>query len=98
MIKLFDRFTIKKRHFIVKEKDTIEVLKMIQSAKTEGYYAGCMNVGNCGWAEESDSWFIHVSLTDIQWKELLKECKDKKYQLVIKENPEDMYFVKIEGS
>lgn len=98
MMNVFDRFTVKKRHFIVKENNMVETLKMIQSAKSEGYYAGGINVGNCGWAEEPDSWFAHVNLTNNQWKSLLEQCKANNYQLVIKENPEDMYFTKVEGS
>lgn len=97
-MKLFDVFTIKKRNFIVKEKDMIEVLNMIQSGKSEGYCTGQINVGNSGSTEGTDLWFIHVYLTDKQWKGLLIECKNKKYQLVIKENPNDMYFTKMEGS
>ena len=94
-MKIFDCFTVEERHFIVKEKNLIEVMKMIQLALSNGYRTGNMSVGNCGCAEESDVWFIHVSLTNNKWRMLLKECKDKKYQLVIKEDPNDMYFTKI---
>ena len=98
MIKeIFDRFTVKERHFIVEEKNMIEVMKMVQSAKSNGYYTGAMEVGNCGWAKEPNAWFIHTNLTKLQWGALLQDCKNKKYQIVIKE-PDNMYFTKIEGS
>lgn len=98
MLKVFDIFTIKRRYFVVEEKNMVEAMRMIQSALSTGYHKEGMNVGNCGWAEEANKWFIHVNLTNNQWQSLLGECKNKKYQLVIKENPNDMYFTKIEGS
>ena len=76
----------------------IEALRMIQSALPAGYNMGDMNVGNCGWAEQPNSWFIHINLTDNQWRELLKACKDKGYHLIIKEQNGDMYFTKIKES
>lgn len=98
MIKLFDRFTIKRRQFIVKEKNMIEVLKMFQTALNNGYRTGGLSVGDCCCAEESDLWYIHTNLTDNQWRGLLEECKNKNYQLVIKNNPNVMYFTKVKES
>ena len=98
MINLFDKFTVKRRYFIVKEKNMIEVLKMIQTALSDGVPTGCASVGNCGLAKEPELWFVHVDLTTNKWRTLLKECKNKHYQLVIKESPENMYFEKIKES
>lgn len=98
MKKIFDRFTVKKRYFIVREGNMIEAMNMIKNATSNGYYTGSMSVGNCRWADESDLWFIHMYLTNKQWRILLGLCEANKYQLVIKNNPYDMYFTKIEES
>lgn len=98
MLKIIDMFTIKRRCFIVKEKNLIDVLKMFQAAFHAGYHANDMSVGNCGWAEESDSWYIHTNLTNNQWRALLEGCKENNYRLVIKDNPDNMHFVKIKES
>ena len=98
MLKLFDVFTIKKRQFIVKEKDMLEVLKMFQTALADGYRTGGLSVGDCGCAKETDLWYIHTSLTDNQWKGLLNGCKNNNYQLVIKNSPNVMYFTKVKES
>lgn len=94
MMKFFDRFTAKSHYFVVKENDLIEVMKMFSTALFAGYYKGGMNVGNLG----DHEWFIQVDLTNNQWRALLVECKNKKYQLVIKEDPDKMYFTKMEES
>lgn len=92
--KFFDRFTAKSHYFIVKENNLIEVMKLFNTALFAGYYKGGMNVSNLGEHE----WFIRVDLTKKQWQALLVECKNKNYQLVIKEEPDKMYFTKVEGS
>ena len=97
-MKLFDKFTVKKRYFVVKEKNMIEVMNMVQSALSAGYSTGGMNVGKSELVEESNLWSIHINLTGNQWRALLESCKGGNYQLVIKDNPDKMYFTKIEGS
>lgn len=96
-MKLFDSFTSKKHDFMVKEKDMIEVMNMIQLTLNTGCRNSSMNIGRCDWGYDSNVWFIHVDLTDDQWNVLLNECKDKKYQLIVKDNPNEMYFTKIES-
>lgn len=98
MIKIIDIFTVKRRCFIVKEKNLIEVMKMFSEAFHAGYRTDGMTVGNCGWAEETDSWYIHANLTNNQWRELLNKCKENNYRLVIKDNPDNMCFIKIKES
>ena len=93
-MKLFDRFTVKNRNFVAKESNLIEVMKMFNAALFAGYYRGGMTV-NKG---EEHEWLVQVNLSNYQWRALLEECKNKKYQLVIKDNPDKMYFAKMEGS
>ncbi len=91
MIKLLDRFTIKRHYFVVKENDLIETMKMLNTALFNGYFKGGMNVKK----GDEKEWHIQVNLTKNQWEALLVECKNKKYQLVIKDDPDRMYFNKV---
>ena len=96
MIKILDIFTIKSRHFVVKENDMIEVMRLIDAAQDVGYYTDRMSVGNCRCADDLTLWYIEIRLTTNQWCSLLEKCKKKGYILVIKEDPESMYFTKTE--
>ena len=75
----------------------IEVMNMIQVAQYTGNRTLGMNVGQCDWGFEPNLWFIHVCLTNDQWSVLLCECKKKQYQLIVKDNPNEMYFTKRES-
>ena len=95
MIKILDAFTAKSHQFVVKENDMIKVMHMIQKAKYAGFRTDGMYVGDCGFGEELKCWIIHTNLTTNQWCALLEECKNEKYQLVIKDDPNNMYVTKI---
>lgn len=102
MLKVFDRFTAKRRYFVVKEKNLVEVMKMFDEAMFISYiskfHTNDMTVGNCRLVGEHDAWFVHVNLTNKQWLVLLKECKEKEYKLVIKDQADKMYFEKSKES
>ena len=97
MIKIIDVFTRKSRHFIVKEMNMVEVMTMIDLAKGAGYDMDDMSVSNCNFTDKPGYWFINIKLTKNQWGTLLKECKEKQYHLVIKDDPDRMYFTKIKA-
>ena len=96
--KLFDKFTSKRRYFVVRESNMIEVFNMIKEALYSNDQHNNMSVGNCGWVDEPDKWFVHINLTNLQWRALLNKCKDKHYKLVIEDIPDRMCFTKIEES
>jgi hypothetical protein len=102
MRKLFDIFTAKRRYFIVKELDMNEVMKMIDESLIVGYFSKYqsrgMTIGHCRWLKDPNLWYVHVDLTTKQWRKLLETCKEKKYNLVIKDVPDRMYFEKHEES
>ena len=97
-MKVFDVFTVKSYQFMVKENSMVEIMNMIQSAKSVGYRTDGMSVGDCGLAEETGHWYINTNLTTNQWCALLECCKNKKHQLVIKDDPNRMYFTKVKES
>ena len=90
MMKLFDSFTGGSRDFIVKESDLIELMNMLDSALTASYFKGGITVRKA----KSNCWNIDAFLTKNQWRAFLVDCKSKKYHLVIKDEPNKMYFVK----
>lgn len=90
MDKLFDRFTGERRQFIVKENDLVEVMNMLNTS----ILTGCKRSDIAVNKREEAGWFINTDLTKNQWRGLLIECKNKKYQLVIKDDPDRMYFIK----
>lgn len=91
----FDKFTGKERCFIMKEEQLLEIIKMIDVALGDKYFTQGMKVNNCRKANEPDLWSIDVDLTNNQWQTLLSKCKEKKYMLIIKDDPDRMYFKKI---
>lgn len=94
MIKIFNSFTTSKHQFIVREDNMIEVMNMIQLAIRTGCNMVSMQIRECDWVLDSGSWTIRVELTNDQWNVLLCECKKKNYQLMVKDNPNEMYFTK----
>jgi len=98
MLKVFDRLTIKKHCFVVRKEDLIEIMSMIQRSIFTNYFTESMAVRNGGKDVETDNWIINVNLTNLQWKAMLQECKEKKYQLIIKDDPDKKYFTKVKES
>lgn len=96
MLKIFDVFTTKSYHFIVKEINMVEIMNMVHSAKSVSYDADIIFVGKCRMEDETNLWFIDTNLTTNQWCALLEECKKNKYTLIIKDDPNRMYFAKTE--
>ena len=97
MIKLFNNFTTKKHDFIVKEENLIEVMKMIQLTLCIGSSIERMSLEQCDYNIGDGSWSIRVNLNEDQWHVLLCECKKSNYQLLVKSNPNQMYFYKKES-
>lgn len=98
MLRIFDVFTSKEYNFIVEEKNVVEMMKMIRAAKTTDCHTDMVFVGESKSGEGSDHWFLNTNLTTNQWCTFLEECKSKGYQLVIKDDPNRMYFTKAKGS
>lgn len=61
----------KSREFIVDEKDVTAVISVINEHRI--FYD--TRVGNCGWADEPDKWFIVFSVNDKRYGEIVKDLK-----------------------
>lgn len=99
-----DRFTLKEYVFEIDEKNILEGWDMImKSIRDIGIIKSKMFdrdlVIRVSEYEGSNiiSYRISVNLSNIEWNSLLKSCKQHKYQLLIKEDRDVMYFTKIES-
>ena len=62
-------FIKKRRDFIVEEKDVTTILSAVgREAKTTNY---C--IGNCGWADQPNKWFISFYTTDKRYGRIMKK-------------------------
>lgn len=99
-----DRFTLKEYVFEIDEKNILEGWDMImESIRDIGIIKSKMFdrdlVIRVSEYEGSNiiSYKISVNLSNIEWNSLLKNCRKHKYQLLIKEDKDVMYFTKIES-
>ena len=61
-------FIKKEREFIVEEKDVTSVLTVVnREAKFISYH-----IGNCGWANHPNKWFITFYATDKKYGRIMK--------------------------
>ena len=70
--KLISNFKLKRVHFVMEETDVTTVLGAINS------HHKCvpdMRVGNCGWADDTNKWFIHFTTTNSKWELIRDELK-----------------------
>lgn len=99
-----DKFTMKGLEFLVDQKNADEVVNMIYHSvehtnlfKPKRYDRELI-VNVCDYNDQDILMFkIRTELSDREWNNLLKLCKDKKYQLIIKKNHDEMYFSKLES-
>lgn len=67
-----DLIRTKNFSLIVEEKDVTKTLKVINSHHR---FVPDMQVGNCGWADDDNKWFIHFTTTMAKWKVIREELK-----------------------
>lgn len=97
MFNLFDSIVQKRRHTIVKEDDLMTVLKVLTAIKQKSRFYNLMDmeIGNCGWADETDAWFMHFTTTTSQWRKLITALKEEGYTMVL--DKEERFHVKKGG-
>lgn len=107
MIKVFedfyDKFTSKELHFTVEKEygeEIIEILSMSTnngSIFSQGYKPRDFTL-QVLYENEKTIYNITINMTDKEWYNLLKLCKEKKYQLIVKDKYDEIYFSKIKES
>lgn len=95
MINLFKNIVQKRRHLIVDESNVMDALKVISGVKNDSKIRILtkMEVGNCGWADKPNAWFIHYDSTDYQWRKSIAIYAENGFKLVLKED-DRIYLVK----
>jgi hypothetical protein len=88
MLNLFGNFVQKRRHLIVDEMNVVDSLKVISEIKDDSKIHGLMEmeIGNCGWADKPNAWFMHFSATDKQWRTIITRFNERKFTLVLKDD------------
>ena len=87
----------KRRYLVVDESDVMIALKAISKVKNDSkfHFSSSMEVGNCGWADDANAWFIHFDATGNQWRNIIAMLIKDKYNLVLKED--DRLYLRKEG-
>ena len=72
MKNLTDYIITKRCHLVLEEQDVIKTLNAINR-----HYRVVpeIRVGNCGWVDDSNQWFIHFTATKAKWKVIRNELK-----------------------
>lgn len=93
MKNLFDKIIKRRYYWILEERYIVEVLNVINSQQKR-YIDQNMAVGNCLWANERTKWFIHFDASKEQWCNIVKELNAKGFELVIRNEPNNVYLIK----
>lgn len=57
-----------RRHLLVDEKNMSNVLVVLNKHKIR-----CVSIGNCGWADFTDRWFIFFTASDKNYSSVMKD-------------------------
>lgn len=70
MSKIVDSIVVKSYNIVMEEQDVTKTLKVIQKHHK---LLPSMRVGNCGWADDPNKWFIIVTTSKAKWGVIRKE-------------------------
>lgn len=65
-------FIKKNRNFIVEEKDITTILSAVGSEAKVFHYC----IGNCGWANQPNKWFMSFYTTDKRYGKIMKKLTE----------------------
>lgn len=66
-----------RRRIFIDKNDMVTVLEILCKYEVCWHDLANLKVGRCGWAKAPDCWFVHVSVGDRKWNNILKEFKNK---------------------
>ncbi len=87
MSKLSDYFVKRRHHLILDESSIVTMLKVLDETKRESKFRILMDmeIGNCGWMDEPEKWFMFFEVTNKQWKTVITKLSAIDFQLVLDE-------------
>ncbi len=70
---ILNKIIYKRHELILNEENVIEALRVIQNTCNSilSKMNCSMMVGNCGWADDREKWFIHFTCSDEEWDALI---------------------------
>ena len=95
MFNLFKNIVQKRRYTVVEESDVMTVLKVLHNIKRKSRFHLLMEmeIGNCGWANKPEAWFIHFGSTTGQWRKFITTLEEEGYTMVV-DNQENFHVKK----
>lgn len=72
MKNILDHIITKRYHFVVEEQDVVKTLNTINKHQR---IVPDMRVGNCGWADDPNKWFIHFTTSKAKWELIRNDIK-----------------------
>lgn len=93
--KFIDCIVIKRRYLVVDECDVMNVLRCVNFINGESkiLIMNKMEIGNCGWVDEPDKWFIHYNASNKQWHKLIEYMGLKNYRILLNQE-ERLYLMR----
>ena len=81
----------KRRHLIVNQEDIITILEVLDGIKrnTRGIFGIPlyeMEIGNCGWANEPEKWYMFFTISNKKWRIFIMELEQRNHKLILDEN------------
>lgn len=84
-------FTKERRHLVVDKEDIMTVMEVLDEIKrsTKGLFrirAYEIEMGNCGWSEYPDKWYIFFTMKNKKWSVFINELGKRNRKLILKED------------
>lgn len=87
MKKFFNKVICKRSRFLVDEENVTKALSVLDKHVA---FTKFTTVGNCGWADEPEKWFIFVTISNEEYTQAIRELK-RDFSLEVTELKEDIY-------
>lgn len=97
MSKLSDYFVKRRHYLILDESNVMSMLKVLDEVNRETRFRVLMDmeIGNCGWSDEPNMWFMHFTETNKQWKSTIAKLNAIDFEVVLTEK--DHFHLKKKG-
>jgi hypothetical protein len=86
MINLIEENRKMRHHVIVEEKELLKFLKVLDAISQEskrGVLLMDMEIGNCGWKDRPNCWYVFFDLANKHWRSLITILDKLEYGLVL---------------
>lgn len=85
MSNVADLALVNRRYLVMDKEDVMEVLDVINK-HGKWFIDKRIAIGNCGWADYPDRWFIHFNANQNQWWHIVNNL-NQKYDMKLDNRP-----------